>query len=73
MIKLTKVSMISGKRNEMFLPLTEEEFRECMSNWRVESGMLIQDAFPTLNADQREFLMTGMTPDEWEHLHTHDE
>jgi hypothetical protein len=26
---------------------------------------LIQNVFPDLNTDQREFLMTGSTPEEW--------
>jgi hypothetical protein len=33
---------------------------------RYQEGRLIQDAFPTLSADEREFLKTGITPDEWE-------
>tara|TARA_R110000764_G_scaffold208524_1_gene294185 strand:+ start:658 stop:825 length:168 start_codon:yes stop_codon:yes gene_type:complete len=28
-------------------------------------GALIQDVMPSLSADEREFLMTGITPDEW--------
>ena len=31
-------------------------------------GLKIQDAFPFLNKDQREFLMTGTTPEEWDQL-----
>lgn len=31
-----------------------------------QSGTLIQNAMPHLNADDREFLMTGITPEEWE-------
>ena len=31
-------------------------------------GKIVQDAFPFLNADEREFLMTGLTPEEWEDL-----
>jgi hypothetical protein len=30
-----------------------------------ERGVLIQDAMPHLSPDEREFLMTGITPDEW--------
>ena len=26
---------------------------------------MVQDAFPKMNADDREFLMTGITPGEW--------
>lgn len=33
-----------------------------------DSGALIQDALPWLNADQREFIMTGITPDMWDRL-----
>lgn len=29
----------------------------------------IQQAFPHLTADDREFIMTGITPDEWASLH----
>ena len=30
-----------------------------------EQGALIQDAFPTLNAEQREQIMTGFHPECW--------
>lgn len=29
-------------------------------------GQMIQDAFPELSPDQREFIMTGTTPAEWD-------
>lgn len=32
-----------------------------------------QDHFPELNADQREFLISGTTPEEWERLFGGDE
>lgn len=35
-------------------------------------GKLIQDAMPYLNADQREFLVSGMTPAEFEALFGED-
>lgn len=31
-------------------------------------GELIQDAFPSLNADEREFLLSGLTPEEFDAL-----
>jgi len=34
--------------------------------WR--SGMLIQDAFPELSAEDREFLISGLCPDCWNAL-----
>jgi hypothetical protein len=34
--------------------------------WNYEMGLgLIQDVFPNLNSSEREFLMTGVTDEEW--------
>ena len=42
--------------------MTSSEFMMCLTAWN--SGKMIQDAFPTLNAEDREFLITGMV-DSW--------
>ena len=55
-------SPMSGKKHMMFIPgATEQQFRD----WQ-EKGLHIQDAFPNLDAPEREFLLSGMTPTEWE-------
>jgi len=59
-MKVTKTSGFTGKEHTMDLPITPEE----LERWR--SGALIQDVFPQLSADQREFLMTGVTKEEWD-------
>ena len=41
-----------------------EVTQEQLSSW--ESGTLIQNAMPHLSADEREFIMTGITPEEWD-------
>jgi len=62
-MKITRKSPISGKTHEMEIPLTGPEYLEaCIAH---KKGVLIQNAFPTLNADQREFILTGITPEEW--------
>lgn len=35
---------------------------------RYDEGAKVQNAFSFLNEDQREFLMTGLTPEEWNYL-----
>jgi hypothetical protein len=60
MIKVTRRSIFSQRLNTMELPIDLEMFQV----WRSGGG-LVQDVFPQLNADQREFLMTGATPEEW--------
>jgi hypothetical protein len=36
------------------------------------NGALIQNAMPNLNADEREFIMTGITPNEWDAMFGED-
>lgn len=60
MMKITKTSVVSGITRTMELDVTPEQ----MDKWR--SGMLIQDAMPNLTTDEREFIMTGITPEEWD-------
>tara|TARA_R110000751_G_scaffold1961_4_gene7233 strand:- start:46 stop:297 length:252 start_codon:yes stop_codon:yes gene_type:complete len=44
----------------------EYSFTVPLENYKMwRGGMLMQDAFPYLTLDQREILMTGWTPEEW--------
>ena len=53
-------SPFTGKLNTLDLPVTTEQLEA------RKAGALVQDAFPHLDADQREFLITGLAPGEWE-------
>jgi hypothetical protein len=57
---ITKKSMVSGKSHTMDIDCTEEQ----LSDW--SNGTLIQDAMPNLTRAEREFIMTGITKEEWE-------
>jgi hypothetical protein len=58
-MKIARISLVSFRRNEMELPLTEAQY---LAGMRLrEEGALIQNAFPTLSPVQREFLMSGMS------------
>ena len=52
-------SLISGIIRTLDMPVTEEQIKA----W--ENGALIKDAMPNLNTAHREFLLTGITDDEW--------
>lgn len=56
---ITRVSMVSGKTRSMNLPVTYEQ----IELW--QNGVNIQNAMPQLTASEREFIMTGITDDEW--------
>lgn len=64
-------SQLTGKEHSMELPMTVTEYRRAMEHYN--RGALIQDAFPRLSPAQREFLMTGITPEEWESLKAEEE
>ena len=59
-MKIIRTSPFSGNTNSMEIEVTQEQ----LSSW--ESGVLIQNAMPNLSADEREFIMTGITPEEWD-------
>lgn len=62
-MRLVKRSGLSRKEHTTELPMTEKEFMAAYITYR--QGGLIQECFPTLSADQREFILTGITPEEW--------
>jgi hypothetical protein len=64
---ITRKSMVSGKLRTLDLPITIDQVIE------YEDGALIQDAFPNLTDSQREFILTGITDDEWNKTFPEDE
>ena len=50
--------MFTGVTRTLSMPVTEAQLQE----WK--NGTLIQKAMPELTANEREFIMTGVTPDE---------
>lgn len=58
---VTKRSGITGQTHSMTMKFTQEQYE----SWAI-NGKLIQNALPHLNSEEREFLMTGITPAEWE-------
>ena len=56
---IEKVSMLTNNVHIREIDVTREQ----VENW--QGGMLIQEAMPNLSIDDREFMMTGTTADEW--------
>lgn len=61
-MKITRTSSLTTKVRTLELDVTPDQ----LGRW--EQGELIQVAMPQLNADEREFIMTGITPDEWDSM-----
>ena len=66
-MKITRTSPFSGKVNTMEIDVTQEQ----IDAWK--NGTLIQDAMPNLTADEREFIKTGITKEEWDELFGEEE
>jgi len=61
-MRIIRRSLVSGETNVMDLPVTQMQLQE----WK--NGGLIQNVFPDLTPDEREFIQTGITPNEWQQV-----
>ena len=58
-MKVTRQSILTGIVRKRDLDITEAQFEA----W--QNGALIQDAMPQLSVSDREFLINGVTDEEW--------
>lgn len=66
MVTIARRSPITGRVNQMTLNISENEYRFAQA--QMARGVLLQDAFHMLDADEREFIKTGVTAAEWDTL-----
>ena len=59
---IVRRSPVTGKMNHREIEVTEEQYL----SW--ENGELIQDAMPHLSDDDREFIISGCTPEDFAFL-----
>ena len=57
---ITRTSMLTGKVATLDLPVTVEQLAE------YEAGAFLQDVFRHLPPPEREFIKSGITPEEWQ-------
>ena len=62
MREVIRVSPLTGNTNVMYMDISDAQIEE----WNdADRTRLIQDIFPNLNDDEREFIMTGYTVSDW--------
>ena len=59
---ITRTSPFTGTTISMNIAVTQAQ----LDAW--QAGTLIQDAMPNLSADEREFIKTGITAEEWDDM-----
>lgn len=62
-MKIKRKSVVTGIERTMDIPANPEDFML----WS-EGFVAIDEAMPYLNIADREFILSGMTPNEWEEL-----
>ena len=62
MMTFSKLNPITGRRVTRALDISREQYDAWLA------GTLIQDAFPNLSPAEREFIKTGIAPDDWAEL-----
>lgn len=65
---IKRKSIISGKVRSRDIPVNPDD----MAAWEAGLGS-IQDVMPYLNDDDREFILSGITPGEWDTLFQYEE
>jgi hypothetical protein len=63
---ITRTSQITKSNSSMELDITYEQLDRI--NNRFQTKELIQNIVPNLSMEEREFLITGITPKEWNEL-----
>ena len=64
---IVRKSPVTGKMNHRDIDVTAEQY----TSW--ENGTLIQDAMPNITADDREFIVSGCTPEDFAFLFPEEE
>ena len=60
---IEKTNILNGKTYTMDIDVTEEQIAELNKNPRHRRP--IQEIVPELSSEDREFLISGITPEEW--------
>jgi len=65
-MKITKISQLTGNTNTLELNVTLEQLQRFEN--RVNTGEYLQTIFSQLTKEEREFILTGITPTEWNEI-----
>ena len=61
-MKITRINPFTGEQVTLDIPVNQAQ----LDAWN--SGQLIQHAMPNISEDDREFILTGILPEQWEEM-----
>lgn len=69
---ITKRSVFTNQIHTMEIPVRKEDY-EMWEKTPPNQRPLIQQYFHYLTADEREFILSGCTPNEWDEMYNEEE
>lgn len=72
-MKISKISHLTGEYNTREIDITIDQYNDWQNVLENKSRRPIQDVLPNLSADDREFMISGITPDEWDNAFGSDD
>lgn len=72
-MKISKISHLTGEYNTREIDITIDQYNDWQNVLENKSRRPIQDVFPNLSADDREFMISGITPEEWDNAFGSDD
>lgn len=72
-MKISKISHLTGEYNTREIDITIDQYNDWQNVLENKSRRPIQDVLPNLSADDREFMISGITPEEWDNAFGSDD
>lgn len=64
-MKISRISNLSGEYNTREIDITIDQYNDWQNASENDDNRFVQNAFRHLSADDREFLISGITEQEW--------
>ncbi len=68
----TQIILVSNPKKSIIVDHSFEKLSQAWFQWQIK-GDKIQFAFPFLSDDEREFILTGITKEEWDKIFPDEE
>lgn len=72
-MKISRISNLSGEYNTREIDITIDQYIDWQNANENDDNRFVQNAFRHLSADDREFLISGITEEEWANAFGDDE
>lgn len=67
-MKISRISNLTGEYNTREISITLDQYNDWQNARENGESRFVQDEFGHLSEGDREFLITGITEEEWENL-----